>query len=159
MNHKGSSKPFRFETKVDDLSLYPGVVGFSAPIQVEGVIANEDGEFLVSGQMKTRVQMPCDRCLSPVEVEVNVKLSEKLCEKDNAKNEEIETFSGEMIDLAPMVRKNILFSLPMKVVCKEDCKGLCPMCGKDLNQGACDCDTTYINPKFESLRSLFKLDE
>lgn len=47
----------------------------------------------------------------------------------------------------------------MKVVCREDCKGLCPVCGKDLNKGDCDCDTTYRDPRFESLRALFNDDE
>ena len=58
-----------------------------------------------------------------------------------------------------VVRRGILTGLPMKILCRDDCKGLCPICGRDLNEGGCECRTDYIDPRFESLRSLFKLDE
>ena len=74
-------------------------------------------------------------------------------------DEEIETFSGDSIDLTSSVIRNILAVLPMKVVCRDDCKGLCPVCGQNLNIKDCGCDTTYIDPRFESLRSLLKFDE
>ena len=73
--------------------------------------------------------------------------------------EEAETFAGEEIDITSSIKRNLLLNLPMKVVCKEDCKGLCSICGSNLNHGDCGCDKTHIDPRFESLRSLFKLDE
>ncbi|MEI3507380.1 MAG: DUF177 domain-containing protein [Anaerotignum faecicola] len=74
-------------------------------------------------------------------------------------NEETETFTGDQIDLADFVKRGIIGELPMKVLCREDCKGLCPVCGKDLNEGDCGCDRTIRDPRFESLRALFSDDE
>ena len=68
-------------------------------------------------------------------------------------------FSGDEIDITEIVMDAVHIATPMKVVCDDDCKGLCPSCGKNLNEGDCGCDNTYINPKFASLRSLFKDDE
>ena len=96
--------------------------------------------------------------MTPVRVSVDFKLNEKF--SSNASyDEEIETFSGDSIDLTSTVFRNILAAMPMKVVCSDDCKGLCPVCGQNLNVKDCGCDTTYIDPRFESLRSLLKFDE
>ena len=74
-------------------------------------------------------------------------------------DEETETFTGDQIDLADYVKRGIIGELPMRVECREDCKGLCPICGKDLNDGDCGCDRTIRDPRFESLRALFNDDE
>ena len=100
----------------------------------------------------------CDRCLAPVRKELCFEIKERFAHT-GSENEETETFSGDQIDLADFVKRGIMEVLPMKVVCREDCKGLCPVCGKDLNKGDCDCDTTYRDPRFESLRALFNDDE
>lgn len=65
-----------------------------------------------------------------------------------------EGYTGKQIDLTPAMREQILLSIPPSPVCREDCKGLCAICGKDLNEGACDCDRTVVDPRWEALKAV-----
>ena len=62
---------------------------------------------------------------------------------------------GYMLNLSELVESDILLELPTKMLCKEECKGLCQNCGKDLNEGSCNCKTQFVNPKFAALKDLF----
>ncbi|MCI1959602.1 MAG: DUF177 domain-containing protein [Clostridia bacterium] len=154
---KDGNVSFDFSENFDAKDFMPDVNKFLSPVSVEGTVTNIKGDFHLKGNGKTVVEMSCSRCLKPVNVNIEFELDEIFSNK--SKEEEVETFTGNTIELSSVVKKCILLNLPMKVLCDEDCKGLCPVCGKDLNEGDCECDTTYINPKFESLRSLFKVDE
>lgn len=154
---KDGSMPFDVSESFDDVGFMPDVNKFLSPVRVKGTVTNIKGDFHVLGNGTVCMQMSCSRCLKPVDVNVEFCVDEIF--SNTGKEEDAETFTGNTIELSSVVKKCILFSLPMKVVCDEDCKGLCPVCGKDLNEGDCGCNTTYINPKFESLRSLFKIDE
>jgi len=158
LGRKGISMPFKLCINPKDILGYPSVMEFLKPVNVEGIVTNTDGIYLLEGKGETEVSIPCDRCLSPVNIDVLFNFNEKF-KNAGVSDEEIQTFSGDIIDLTDIIRKSILLCIPMKILCSDDCKGLCPVCGKDLNKGVCGCDTTYINPKFESLRSLFKVDE
>ena len=65
-----------------------------------------------------------------------------------------EGYSGKEIDLQPAVREQILLSVPPPPLCREDCKGLCPQCGKDLNEGECGCDRTVLDPRWAALKGI-----
>lgn len=157
-NQKGGILEFSFLETISEKGGTLNVVSFLKPVICKGSITNMGRRFSVEGLVQTSVAVACDRCLCPVEVTINCKLEENYA-KPGENDEEVENFSGETIDLLPAVLKVISLSLPMKVVCSDDCKGLCPVCGKDLNDGACGCDTSYIDPRFESLRTLFHLDQ
>lgn len=154
---KGQSATFDISKDLSSDEYKPNINKFLSPVKVEGTVTNVDGKFNLKAKGSVNVLLSCSRCLKDVEYELLFDIDEIYTNTGN--EEEAETFNGSIIELSSVVRRSILFSLPMKVVCREDCKGLCPVCGKDLNEGECNCDTSYINPKFESLRSLFKCDE
>lgn len=154
----GAVLPLEFTEWEDGNSDYLGVVEFVEPVKIEGTLKNENEVFVLEAKGGTEVLLWCDRCLAPVRKEFCFEIKERFAHT-GSENEETETFSGDQIDLADFVKRGIMEVLPMKVVCREDCKGLCPVCGKDLNKGDCDCDTTYRDPRFESLRALFNDDE
>ena len=154
---KGESISFEYEETLDIAEYCPDVHKFLQPVKVSGTVTNVDGVYEVCAKCQTKLIMSCSRCLEDVPVDVQFDLEEIFSNTGN--EEEAETFAGEEIDLTSSIIRNLLLSLPMKVVCKEDCKGLCSICGSNLNQGDCGCDRTHIDPRFESLRSLFKLDE
>ncbi len=154
----GASMAVDIIEHMEDTSPYPDVVGFIEPVKIEGTLTNEDEIFILEAKGETKVSLACDRCLKPVETEIYFNIEERFSHTGR-ENEETETFSGDQIGLADYVKRAILEALPMKTVCREDCKGLCPVCGKDLNEGPCACDTTEFNPMFESLRALFNVDE
>lgn len=154
----GAVLPLEFMEQIDKNSDYPGVVEFVEPVKIEGTLKNENEVFVLEAKGVTKVMLRCDRCLAPVREELCFEIKERFAHTGR-ENEETETFSGDQIDLADFVKRGVLEVLPMKVLCREDCKGLCPVCGKDLNEGDCGCDTTYRDPRFESLRALFNEDE
>ena len=153
-----ASFDFQLNEKLGDEVLGTDGAVFTTPVSLEGVVIKEEDIYYVEGTGSFGICMPCSRCLEPVELSVDFKLNEKF--GNNAgDDEEIETFSGDSIDLSSAVMRNILAVMPMKVVCSDDCKGLCPVCGQNLNVKDCGCDTTYVDPRFEILRSLLKFDE
>ena len=146
-NRKGATLPVELVEKIDDVKDYPDVVEFVEPVRIEGTLKNE-----------TAVLMDCSCCLTPVRKELCFEIKERFAHTGRD-DEETETFTGDQIDLADFVKRGIIGELPMRVECREDCKGLCPICGKDLNDGDCGCDRTIRDPRFESLRALFNDDE
>lgn len=149
----GASVPVELTGRMEN-SDYPGVVEFVEPVKIEGTLKNENEVFVLEAKGGTVASLRCDRCLAPVRKELCFEIEERFAHTGR-ENEETETFSGDQIDLADFVKRGVMEVLPMKVLCREDCKGLCPVCGKDLNEGDCECDTTYRDPRFESLRALF----
>ncbi len=155
---KGKSIPLDLCIDINDTEGYPDIVGFKEPVKIKGNLTNIDDVIVLDADAETTVDIACSRCLTPVSVKLNFKLYE-MFNKTGSIDEEIEAITEDSIDLYPYVRNEIFENLPMKVICSEDCKGLCPVCGTNLNEGECSCDTTYINPKFDSLRALFNVDE
>jgi uncharacterized protein len=96
-----------------------------------------DGEgVIVTGSFAGATPVECARCLKPLKYPVSLKFAEYFSRQPE---EGMYEFSGEEIDLDQMLGDNVVLSLPMRFLCREDCKGLCPLCGKDLNKGACGC--------------------
>ena len=157
-NRKGSTLPVELVEKIDDVKDYPDVVEFVEPVRIEGTLKNEDDVFVLDAKGVTTALMECSSCLAPVRKELSFEIKERFAHTGRD-DEETETFTGDQIDLADYVKRGIIGELPMRVECREDCKGLCPICGKDLNDGDCGCDRTIRDPRFESLRALFNDDE
>ena len=157
-NRKGSTLPVELVETIDDVKDYPDVVEFVEPVRIEGTLKNEDDVFVLDAVAKTTALMECSSCLAPVRKELCFEIKERFAHTGRD-DEETETFTGDQIDLADFVKRGIIGELPMRVECREDCKGLCPICGKDLNDGDCGCDRTIRDPRFESLRALFNDDE
>jgi len=157
-NRKGSTLPVELVETIDDVKDYPDVVEFVEPVRIEGTLKNEDDVFVLDAVGKTTALMECSSCLAPVRKELSFEIKERFAHTGRD-DEETETFTGDQIDLADFVKRGIIGELPMRVECREDCKGLCPICGKDLNDGDCGCDRTIRDPRFESLRALFNDDE
>ena len=108
--------------------------------------------------VKSVLSLQCDRCLKAVERELDKSFEHILVtELSNEDDEEYEYIvcADGTLDLTELVRTDLMLELPTKVLCKEDCRGLCPKCGKDLNLGSCDCKTKDIDPRWQALSDLF----
>jgi uncharacterized protein len=125
--------------------------------------------------VRTRFQVPligqCKRCLTAVRLDEPVELTRTYVPGGQAhppaehRGEESEgsfdpglvdedTYAGKEIDLTPAVREQILLYLPAPPLCRDECLGLCPKCGKDLNEGACGCDRSAIDPRWAALKGI-----
>lgn len=101
-------------------------------------VVNEDC-VAVKCDVKVSAEFTCDRCLAPTVVALDTELSETFFKK--AVDEESKVLVEDRVDLQPCVDERVLLAVPTRILCKPDCKGLCPKCGTDLNFENCDCDT------------------
>ncbi len=130
-------------------------------LAVNAVAELVGGEIRIRGHMETRVTADCDRCLGPVEIPVAREFDLFYRPLESiARDEEIEVptdelnvgfYSGEGIGLADLVTEQVILSIPMKVVCRPDCRGLCPICAADLNRTTCDCPKGRGDSPFAAL--------
>ena len=113
-------------------------IQFSKPINADGTISLIDKIVEVKLKVSTELILPCSRCLElfnyPLEFEVNEKLSTV-----DAEDDEISVIEGDNINVTEILENSIIMTLPTKILCKEDCKGLCPNCGANLNEQDCGC--------------------
>jgi len=113
------------------------------PVRVGGRLqAIGDGRFYWHGTARTVVKGECRRCLTPADTPVNLEIG-ALFTQDPEALDDPESYpvppDATEIDVTPAVREELLLAAPRYVLCREDCKGLCPQCGKDLNAGPCEC--------------------
>lgn len=115
-------------------------------------------EVTVTGNVQLSIQTSCSRCVEPVRIELSPYVSLVLSPADKISDEdddlEHETYRDDEIDLSNYLMEQIAISLPVKVVCNEDCKGLCAICGTNLNQETCTCESEKVDPRFAILKNL-----
>lgn len=117
-------------------------------------------KLFLSGQTDLVIQIPCDRCLKEVSQEFHLAFERELDMNVSAEEaaralDEHNYVDGCSLDVDKLVYGEILMNWPAKVLCREDCKGICSKCGADLNLGACDCDTTDLDPRMAKIRDVF----
>ncbi len=146
-----------------DIGPYDQVLGLDCPLEVHIDISKAGDKFVLDGNLKGRIQVRCDRCLEPYhdDLESNFRLFLMLAPKDMGESEielsegdlSVDFIVGDEIDSDEIVREQVYLSLPMKTVCKEDCSGLCPLCGANLNMGRCECRGERGHPGFRKLKN------
>ena len=131
---------FKFSVGDESCLLPGGRFDGQAEVSCTVEIPSEDKTF-VFGSIRYRVSAECSRCLAPVSFERVVEFDETFVDsKSGNANPDCYVYSNDKIDLTEMVEQTILTDMPYAVLCKEDCKGLCPKCGHNLNDGDCGCE-------------------
>ena len=153
----GASVPF--STSVDLSDLRYGICNpVSEPVLAQGVIRNTAGVLVMTGQISTTIHGICDRCTTPFDREIlfpiDVVLVTELADEAN-EDEWVFPLEGDSADLDDIVRTVFVLNLDSKLLCKEDCKGLCHRCGKNLNDGPCNCQKE-LDPRFAALKQLLE---
>lgn len=154
-NNEGKKFTFSFEEPaavLGDIDMYPWKDNI---ISVQGAFWSDGNHLVVQGTIHTSGIYPCSRCLTPVSVDRKETLSEVFGTEAQLP-EDVLPYNGEYIDLTEAIRDTLILSEPMRVLCREDCKGLCPQCGANLNEGPCSCPTDKIDPRLAKLGELFK---
>lgn len=148
---KGESLEVSFSQTMD---IPHGVDTCSAEVTVTGSLTNNGSEFTFNGKVNAVLSLDCDLCLNTYKTEISSDMFE-IYARNSDSDKEVWDFSDKTINLKPAVITNILLTMPMQAVCSDDCKGLCQVCGHNLNDGDCSCDKGYVNPTFEELLNLF----
>ena len=140
-------------------------ISFAGPVTFSGVYMLADETAIVRGTVCADISSNCARCAGPAMTHVTAELEEAYVrdtgdERMEALDEDQYTYSGHVLELDDAVRTALLLELPSRILCKEDCKGLCSQCGADLNINECSCQKDLIrkNP-FSALASLLNEDE
>ncbi len=151
----------------DQLELDEDRVRLSGPVEGTVRLHRTNQGILVDGTATTPVELQCDRCLEPFAMTVTFPLREQFYPTIDVNTgvplpQESDELvfpidQNHLLDLREAIRQNLLLTLPMQAVCREDCAGLCPQCGQNLNEGRCDCVPDIPDSRFDTLRSL--LDE
>lgn len=131
------------------------VKGIPAAVRAAGDVVFTKEGYVIGGTLHALLDMKCDLCLKAFKTELDIPFDEVFSNADTGDEKEFWQYSEKKLDIGPAVEANIITAMPMRSVCSEDCKGLCPICGHDLNEGDCGCDREYTNPVFDQLMSLF----
>ena len=153
----GAELPFSTSVDLSDLCYgisYP----VTEPVKAEGTVRNTAGVLQMRGEITTCIHGTCDRCATEFDRDVEFPLDVVLVtEMANEENEDEWVFplEGDSADLDDIVRTVFVLNLDSKLLCSEDCKGLCHRCGKNLNEGPCSCQKE-LDPRFAALKQLLE---
>ena len=135
-----------------------------APVEVAFEIHKDKEKFRLVGNVKTELELPCSRCVEgfrfPVDAPFDVRFlpAAEMSAGDEREvaAEDLETsyYTDDQIDLNELLREQFYLALPMKPLCREECRGLCPQCGINLNTGRCDCTPVWEDPRLAPLKAL-----
>jgi uncharacterized protein len=143
-----------------------GGVTFSAPVSYDIRLTRKgDDAVLATGSVATRAELNCSRCLEPTTTDIRVDMKtmfEPAADASPLPNDAVVDLTsddmdradidGDAIDLRFPIQEEIISALPFRLLCREDCKGLCPECGANLNETTCDCHSSTIDPRLAVLK-------
>lgn len=125
-------------------------------LRFSGQVKDVSGFIRLIGTITGVHSAPCGRCLAPVARAFSIEIDLSVVTATTESDEDVILAEGQKIDLGTFVTETVLLNLPLRLLCREDCKGLCPKCGKDLNTGACECNHREIDPRLAGLADFFK---
>lgn len=148
---------YNLETEAADLGLDDR---FDSTIKIDAALDKSGRQLLLEAKVRTEGLFTCDRCVENFRRPAGATYSLVYLQESPASTEpETEdtkyiSLDANMIDLGEDVRQFLLLALPVKILCREECKGLCPTCGQNRNSSTCSCSDKQIDPRWEALKNL-----
>ena len=158
INAPGERMEFQFQLDLSDVD-FGGLYPAQNPVVVTGDVRNTAGMLLLQFTAAATLHSVCDRCLkhfdNPKSVRCQYVLAEEL---ENGESDDIVLLEDGAVDVGDLARTAFILEMDGKTLCSEDCKGLCPGCGVDLNQGSCTCQKA-ADPRWAALAQLLEKDD
>ena len=152
-NTEGMKYPFDYELSLSGIEAY-GYSPITNPVKVKGQIENKAGIVTLTANAELVYEAPCDRCAKDVKREFNFPVEHTLVVTlESGENDAFLEVPNMRLNLDELVEEDVNLALPTKYLCNDECKGLCPMCGKNLNEAQCNCKAP-IDPRMEALLQL-----
>lgn len=157
----GKEKEYSLIIEADKFSVGELAYDFKDKKDIRIRLLNKGNKTIsISCSINTVLLIPCSRCLKMTEVPIDISVDKdidlkKTTEERKAELDECYFLQGMNFDTEVFVRDEILVNMPMKVLCSNDCKGICNKCGTNLNEGSCDCDTTELDPRMSKILDVF----
>ena len=156
LNADGRKLPLNLE--LDLIGREENGAKFLTPVSVTGEFVNIGGSIELSAKADCGLEYMCDRCCETFESEFTCSFEEVFKKEDTRveddNNPDAVILAGTAVEIDEIVLANVLVNLPTKRLCKEECKGLCAICGQNLNQSECSCDSRPTDPRFDILDKL-----
>lgn len=158
LNYEAEWEPTNFD-------LREGEARVVEPVEVEFVLRNESARIVADGTASTRIELTCGRCLDPYEEDFRTDVSAEYVDPQEEHEEPYEQkvfvleIQDKHVNLAEPVRQDLVLTIPMQPLCREDCASLCPVCGINLNHESCDHDQESVDPRLEALQDIEITDE
>ena len=149
LHRPGARRQIHEVATSDELRVVGSTVPARSEVTVDATLEWVTDGVLATGVVTTAYEGECRRCLTTVPGVVRANFQELF--EFEAREGESYPIKGEHIDLAPLVNEALLLELPLAPLCREDCQGLCPRCGADLNAGPCGCDPDDRDPRWAAL--------
>lgn len=139
-----------------------GEIALKGPVVGKGTLVNTGTVLELSADVNSRIISSCCRCLEAVEIPLDFTFTERYARQgesaeDLAEESEMSavmTYKDDIIDLDEVVKENLLINVPMRILCREDCPGMCPQCGRSLKEGPCGCIIDNVDPRLAILNKL-----
>jgi len=151
-----SSTPIEYALDLSDVE-YMGSYPLKEPVTINGAVSNSASLVRLEAKISYNFVAPCDRCGHETARTHTVTVSKSLAASIEAEESDTILIVPDMqLNLDELIYTEVITSLPMKHLCKENCKGICMKCGKNLNEGECGCNTKEIDPRLAALAELLK---
>jgi uncharacterized protein len=155
----GNEQTFEFITSAGQLAIEGETPWKSSVIQVEGKLINNGRVIAVNGIITTTAKYQCSCCLENFTVNVEIPFNDNYQQTNDEPIEseaDLAYYTGDEIDIADLIRESLILAEPLKIVCSENCRGLCTHCGINLNIEECSCQTKLVDPRLAVLQKLLK---
>lgn len=154
--NENSSLALDYALDMSDME-FSGQFPLKKPVNLKGTVSNKASLVRLEAEISYEFDAPCDRCGVDTQHQHTVKIEKSLASAiEGEESDTIITVPDMKLDLDEFIYSETVMSLPMKHLCKEDCKGICSKCGKNLNDGKCDCPEKEIDPRLAALAELLK---
>jgi len=143
--------------EINEIKTEGNDIKFNRPVEVNGGIFNTDDGIYLQAKVSFEYTTSCARCLKNITKNEVAMLDYKIVyenDQESLTEDELILEKGNILNLKEPIISSILLSLPMKTICDDECKGICPQCGKDLNKGDCNCEDDNIDPRLAKLKRL-----
>lgn len=159
LSHQIEPRKIEISGTLSDVRLGDKEVEFVGPVIFSGRVENVVTGIVASGVIKARIRLECFRCLEEYEYLMDLELSE-MFEFAGQKEVDSEGYfvNDHKIDLEPLIRETVIFGIPIKQLCREDCRGMCPVCGINLNAEQCSCAKPEADERWAKLQDLLTKD-
>lgn len=150
-------KTLAYNLNSEELEINSEEMDIDGTIQVNGSISNAGDVLLLQVQMSAKIHRQCGRCLKSFTAVTKAEVVEKFypASAENIENDAF-VYDSDIVDITEPLREGLLLAEPMQALCKPDCRGLCPVCGADLNDGDCGCDRSTVDPRLAALKQFIK---
>ncbi len=156
VNGLKSVADFQFEVTLTDEFLKEINAIDASEFFMTGNVKKIEKRLMLTFDYKGIISFECHRCLAEVKLNLSSCVTRELVEQfSEDEDDQFAVLENGAIKLIPILEEDILLNLPLQILCDEDCKGICPQCGTNLNSGKCTCDDEKIDPRLEALKNLF----